>query len=140
MSEMHLETALSQSSGFSFGEVSSLTALRARGAAPPSLGPLAAFTGAFRGSGFNLIFRPDSAKTPTPLPIPVTGSDNVLELNLTLETLSFAKGLGSVPNRGSNGQYRLVKPLRECLYAADPGGGLWYRSCVSPCRHGRVFV
>ena len=104
MSETHLETALSQSSGFSFGEVSSLTALRARGAAPPSLGPLAAFTGAFRGSGFNLIFRPDSTKTPTPLPIPVTGSDNVLELNLTNETLSFSRSLGSVPNRGSLAQ------------------------------------
>ena len=104
MSETHLETALSQSSGFSFGEVSSLTALRARGAAPPSLGPLAAFTGAFRGSGFNLIFRPDSTKTPTQLPIPVTGSDNVLELNLTNETLSFSRSLGSVPNRGSLAQ------------------------------------
>jgi hypothetical protein len=104
MSEMPLETALSQTSGFSFGEVSSLTALRAAGVAPPSLGPLAAFTGTFRGSGFNLIFRPDSTKTPTTLPIPVTGSDNVLELNLTLETLSFSRSLGSVPNRGSAAQ------------------------------------
>lgn len=100
MSEIHLETALSQPSGFSFHEVSSLTALRTRGSRPPSLGPLAAFTGTFRGSGFNLIFRPDSTATPTKLPKPVTGSDNVLELNLTQETLSFSKSLGSVPNRG----------------------------------------
>ncbi len=91
-------------SGFRFGEVSSLTALTARGSPAPGLGPLAAFTGTFRGSGFNLIFRPDSAKTPTPLPIPVSGSDNVLELNLTLETLSFSPMLGSVPNRGSQAQ------------------------------------
>ena len=104
MSETRLEPVLSESSGFSFGEVPSLTTPGTAAPAPPSLGPLAGFAGAFRGSGFNLIFRPDSAKTPTPLPIPVTGSDNVLELNLTLETLSFAKGLGSVPNRGSNGQ------------------------------------
>jgi hypothetical protein len=32
--------------------------------AAPSLGPLAAFTGTFRGSGFNIIFRPDSTPTP----------------------------------------------------------------------------
>ena len=70
----------------------------------PTLGPLAAFTGAFRGSGFNAIFRPDSTETPTGLPKPITGSDNVLELNLTLETLSFSPSLGSVPNRGTGQQ------------------------------------
>ncbi len=104
MSGMHLETAFSLPSGFRFGEVSNLTAPRAAGLAAPSLGPLAGFTGTFRGSGFNLIFRPDSAATPTPLPIPVAGSDNVLELNLTLETLSFSPSLGSVPNRGTGAQ------------------------------------
>jgi hypothetical protein len=87
-----------------FGEVSSQTAPRVLGTAVPSLGPLASFTGTFRGSGFNLIFRPDSAKTPTPLPKPITGSDNVLELNLTQETLSFSASLGNVPNRGSGQQ------------------------------------
>ena len=118
MSEIHLETALSLPSGFLFGEVPSVTEpvaaepvagaavpeAPAAAAAAPSLGPLAAFTGTFRGSGFNLIFRPDSASSPTALPIPVSGSDNVLELNLTLETLSFSPGLGSVPNRGSGNQ------------------------------------
>jgi hypothetical protein len=98
---MALETALSRPSGFTFAEVSSLTAPRPSGPpAPAGLGPLAAFTGTFRGSGFNTIFRPDSTATPTPLPKPVSGSDNVLELNLTLETLSFSPSLGSVPNRG----------------------------------------
>jgi len=67
---------------------------------PPSLGPLAAFVGNWSGRGFNTIFRPDSPTTPTPLPIPVTGSDNILELNLTSESLSFSPSLGSVPNRG----------------------------------------
>jgi len=100
MSDMQLEPALSLPSGFRFDEVSSVTAPRARGASVPSLGPLVAFTGTFRGSGFNTIFRPDSTATPTKLPVPVSGSDNVLELNLTLETLSFSASLGSVPNRG----------------------------------------
>lgn len=67
----------------------------------PPLGPLAAFHGNFTGNGFNTIFRPDNSHTPTPLPIPVAGSDNVLELNLTHETLSFSPSLGAVPNRGS---------------------------------------
>ena len=100
MSETKLEAAVSLPSGFRFGEVSSLTALRAISSSVPGLGPLANFTGTFAGNGFNTIFRPDSAATPTPLPIPVAGSDNVLELNLTSETLSFSKSLGSVPNRG----------------------------------------
>jgi hypothetical protein len=86
-------------SGFRIREVSSLTTLRDKAATVPGLGPLSAFTGTFRGSGFNTIFRPDLG-SPTHLPIPVTGSDNLLELNLTQETLSFSPSLGSVPNRG----------------------------------------
>ena len=73
----------------------------------PSLGPLAAFSGTFVGKGFNTIFRPDSKVTPTPMPGPVNTTDpadNVLELNLTDETLSFSNALGSVPNRGSETQ------------------------------------
>jgi hypothetical protein len=70
---------------------------------PPSLGPLAAFSGNFAGNGFNTIFRPDNTVTPTPLPIPVI-SDNILELNLTQESLSFSPSLGAVPNRGTNPQ------------------------------------
>ena len=101
MTRAKLETAVSIPSEFRYGEVSSLTLPRTVSSSDPSLGPLAAFTGTFTGNGFNTIFRPDSLKTPTPLPIPVTGGDNVLELNLTEETLSFSKSLGSVPNRGS---------------------------------------
>ena len=63
----------------------------------PTLGPLAAFVGAWNGKGFNTIFRPNSNVTPTQ---PLPPSDNVLELNLTLETLAFADPLGTVPNRG----------------------------------------
>jgi hypothetical protein len=58
----------------------------------------------FSGTGFNTIFRPQSPTTTTKLPVPVPGSDNILELNLTTETLSFAAPLGSVPNRGSGNQ------------------------------------
>jgi hypothetical protein len=74
---------------------------------PPLLGPLSAFTGTFTGQGFNTIFRPDSTTTPTPMPGPITTSDppdNVLELNLTDETMSFSNNLGSIPNRGSGPQ------------------------------------
>ncbi len=60
------------------------------------------------GNGFNTIFRPDSAATPTPLPNPVPPPppprDNILELNLTSESLSFSPTLGSVPNRGTGAQ------------------------------------
>ena len=94
-----LVTALSRPSDFEFDEVRAVA--RAAVTGPPPLGPLAAFHGNFRGNGLNTIFRPDNGVTPTPLPIPVTGSDNVLELNLTHETLSFSPSLGSVPNRGS---------------------------------------
>jgi hypothetical protein len=104
MTDLRLATAFSLPSGFRFGEAASFTAPRAVSSATPTLGPLAAFTGTFRGSGFNTIFRPDSSATPTPLPKPISGSDNVLELNLTQETLSFSPALGQVPNRGSGPQ------------------------------------
>jgi len=104
MSDINLESAFSVPSGFRMREVSDQTQPRAVAASVPSLGPLAAFTGTFKGHGFNTIFRPDSTASPTPLPVPVSGSDNVLELNLTLETLSFSPSLGSIPNRGSGTQ------------------------------------
>lgn len=66
----------------------------------PDLGPLKAFTGTFTGRGFNTIFRPQNPATPTQLPKPQPGSDNILELNLTIESLSFQDPLGAVPNRG----------------------------------------
>lgn len=78
---------------------------------PPTLGVLANFTGTFTGTGFNSIFRPNSVPpTTTTFPNPVTPpppqppSENVLELNLTTETLSFSGSLGGVPNRGLEGQ------------------------------------
>ncbi len=71
---------------------------------PAPLGPLTAFVGDWAGQGFNTIFRPDNTVTPTPLPIPVPPGDNILELNLTAETLSFSPPLGAIPNRGTNPQ------------------------------------
>src|SRR5580704_6416658 len=81
----------------------------ATGRPPPApLGPLAAFVGDWVGNGFNVIFRPDNSVTPTPLPNqvppPPPPRDHVLELNLTSESLSFSKSLGSVPNRGTTPQ------------------------------------
>ena len=104
MSDPHLDTVFSLPNGFKIREVSNLTAPRAAYPLAPSLDPLAAFAGTFAGHGFNSIFRPNSTATPTPLPIPVTGSDNLLELNLTQETLSFSPALGSIPNRGTGPQ------------------------------------
>jgi len=92
---------------FLFGELRADQRTVPPSAPPPPLGPLSAFVGDFVGNGFNTIFRPDSAATPTKLPNPVPPApphDNVLELNLTSETLSFSKSLGSVPNRGTGAQ------------------------------------
>jgi len=75
--------------------------------AAAELGVLSRFTGTFEGTGFNLIFRPNSGPPTTTNfpknvnpPPPKPPSENVLELNLTKETLSFSKSLGTVPNRG----------------------------------------
>jgi hypothetical protein len=98
----HLESAFSIPSNFKINQVPTAPPGHAIAAAvprvpAPSLGPLAAFAGTWNGNGFT-IFRPQ--KTTTPLPVPVPGSDNILELNLTSETLSFSPSLGSIPNRG----------------------------------------
>jgi hypothetical protein len=94
-----LETALVRAGGFHYGAAYNRTAFEKTSSSVPSLGPLVNFRGTFVGGGLNTIFRPQSTATPTPLPVPAPG-DNVLELNLTSETLSFSKSLGSVPNRG----------------------------------------
>jgi hypothetical protein len=98
MNDLRLQNALSIPAEFRFDEVSSLAEPKATPTPAPSLGPLAAFVGTFRGKGFNTIFRPDIG-SPTKLPVPAT-DDNLLELNLTEETLSFSPSLGAVPNRG----------------------------------------
>jgi hypothetical protein len=106
MSEPNVEPVLSQQARFRYDEVSSSTSFKAKAPTPP-LGPLAAFAGTFTGHGFNTIFRPDSTQTPTQLPQqppPGLPADNVLELNLTSETLSFSPPLGNVPNRGTGEQ------------------------------------
>jgi hypothetical protein len=99
------EQDLDLTGGFRWSEVPSTRERRlAAEAAPagPDLGGIAGFTGTFRGNGLNTIFRPqDFAVTPTPLPGPAAGpNDNILEINLTEETLSFSAALGSIPNRG----------------------------------------
>jgi hypothetical protein len=70
--------------------------------APPEF-PLAQFQGPFAGNGFNMIFRPRPKvdTTPFPIPPPTEGvNDNVLELNLTTEQLTFGRTIGKIPNRG----------------------------------------
>jgi hypothetical protein len=98
----NLETATSLPADFKFDEVR--VSPRTTGTAPPPapLGPLAAFVGNWHGSGFNTIFRPDNpiSRSSEELPHPLPPLDNLLELNLTLESLSFQEPLGRVPNRG----------------------------------------
>jgi hypothetical protein len=107
MSDSKLRASINTADDFLFGELRADHKLVPTPTPPPPLGPLAAFVGDFAGNGFNTIFRPDSAASPTTLPNPVPPApphDNILELNLTSETLSFSKSLGSVPNRGTGAQ------------------------------------
>jgi hypothetical protein len=104
------EQVLKQTRGFRWGEVPPTPERRAEfaaavAAAPaePDLGGIAGFAGTFKGNGLNTIFRPQDVAggSETPLPNPATGpDDNILEINLTQETLSFSAPLGSIPNRG----------------------------------------
>jgi len=104
-----LEPDVLRPKGFEFGAVPTRPGEHLFvGIAPPPLGPLENFTGTFIDNGFNTIFRPQNPATPTfpspPFPPQLQDSDNVLELNLTSETLSFSTSLAGnsvgVPNRG----------------------------------------
>ena len=57
---------------------------------PNPLGPLAVLSGEWGGKGFNMIWRPNH----TP------GQDRFLELNLTLDSITFDAISGAIPNRG----------------------------------------
>lgn len=56
----------------------------------------------FLRNGFNLIFRPRPGddKTDFPESPPNGPNDNILELNLTTEQLTFGATIGDIPNRG----------------------------------------
>jgi hypothetical protein len=70
---------------------------------PAPLFPLAQFQGAYAGNGFNLIFRPRATNDKTPFDNPPVGpTDNILQLNLTTEQLTFGETIGDIPNRGLN--------------------------------------
>lgn len=106
---------------------------------PPTLGVLSAFSGTFAGHGFNLIFRPNSANGTTfPIavkpPPPAVPNDNVLEINLTSETLSFSPSIGSVPNRGFGGQGDIflngVPYVQAISDVSDPATG---KADAKPC-------
>ena len=60
----------------------------------------------FAGTGYNTIWRPRSKKPI--LPIVAGNKPDVLELNLTAETMAFSKSLGDVPNRGVTEQADLM--------------------------------
>lgn len=92
---------------------------------PNILGVLGALKGSFVGSGFNTIFRPSNSTNraqsatnpdlitePTLEPLDIAPGmidDNILELNLTIESLVFTpRDLGNIPNRGINTQPDVV--------------------------------
>jgi hypothetical protein len=108
MSDEDPRPSIKLPSDFIFGHLRPDHLVPAAPAPPPPLGPLSAFVGDWVGNGFNTIFRPDNDVTPTPLPNPVPPPppprDNILELNLTSEHLTFSRSLGSVPNRGTTPQ------------------------------------
>jgi hypothetical protein len=56
----------------------------------PDLGPLQGLLGSWSGTGFNVIWRPDSPPDP----------DHFLELNVTADQITFDAIPGSIPNRG----------------------------------------
>lgn len=102
------QAAISLPAGFRFGEIDPPFTRKAGVGTQPvtPLGALAHFVGRWHGDGFNTIFRPDNKATPTSstLPHPLPPSDNILELNLTTESLTFSPSLGDVPNRGTTPQ------------------------------------
>jgi len=108
-----LESAFQLPKNFRFGPVTVAPARSSRGRSaraqrrqddgpPPPLGPLAKFTGTFSGAGFNTIFVPHFAGKDQDPHEPGGTGDNVLQLNLTSETLSFIHPdkVAKVPNRG----------------------------------------
>lgn len=107
MSDPKSRASIQIPSDFFFGELRPDYSKLSPPAVPPPVGRLAAFAGDFAGNGFNTIFRPNSAATPTALPKDPPANpphDNILELDLISETLSFSKSLGSVANRGTDTQ------------------------------------
>jgi hypothetical protein len=64
-----------------------------------NLGPLASLPGSWRGSGFNVMWRPDNTRSPT-----FDGIHRFLELNLTADSFDFRAIPGVVPNRGAGEQ------------------------------------
>ena len=99
---------ISLGSDFKFGAVDPIQSpapqVKALGAVDPNagLGLLEFLIGSWSGHGFNTIFRPLNGKSPIDkktFPIPPTG-DNVLELNLTSESITFTPIDGEIPNRG----------------------------------------
>jgi hypothetical protein len=112
-SDDELVSAFLMPKNFRFGPVTVAPARSSAGPRPhaqfrhddgpqPSLGPLEKFTGVFEGKGFNTIFLPHFVG-PKQIPDDPGGTaDNVLQLNLTKETLSFIDidRLAKIPNRG----------------------------------------
>ena len=90
--------------------------------------PLEQFKGTYAGNGFNLIWRPRPNDDKTHFAQKPEGpDDNILELNLTTEQLTFGDGLGKIPNRGLGDQSDInlagVPYLQTVQDVTDPATG-----------------
>ena len=96
MSDIHLQPPSCSPADFRFGEVSSLTTFSRMSSrrCPHRWPPHRHVPGSSFGS---FCSQRGHANPPAHF---FSGSDNVLELNRTLETLSFQPSLGNSPNRG----------------------------------------
>ncbi|KAJ5820339.1 hypothetical protein N7474_005930 [Penicillium riverlandense] len=87
--------AISLPPGFQIEPVQFVSGVPAPTIASP-LGLLENFSESFTGRGLNTVFRPNNG-TPDATQFP---RDNILELNLINDTITFSESFGAVPNRG----------------------------------------
>jgi hypothetical protein len=137
-----------------------------RGARPAPPFPLTQFQGSYAGNGFNLIWRPRAQSDDTPFTIKnleKTPPDNILQLNLTTEQLTFGETIGGIPNRGLvNNQQKTItlqgfpylqtvqdvtnpdSGLGDNLFPTDihfePGMFLWVPACETSPKFGESIV
>ena len=106
--------------------------------------PLEHFKGAYAGNGFNTIFRPRQFKNLKPKSTDPPESfadfggkqtvgtngvaDNILQLSLTLEQLTFGAPIGQIPNRGFENQKDIILHgipyLQTIQDVTNPSSGL----------------
>lgn len=78
----------------------------------------------FAGPGYNVVWRPRGKVPDKGKPVIPTAAGvdaDILQINLTAETMTFAQSLGDVPNRGQKGQGQEDIMLKGISYAQRVG-------------------